>query len=154
MNSATGTSSLPAVSSVQAATELENEGGDMRRAVLMTTGLVVLGYISTLLSIGRCESVIANRIAGDIGHRNIFVLPGTSQYVENRLKRAGFITRRCGDDCFPWAELFGVPSMWPFVGTVTWGYVAAPLAGQGNRTTFLCLFGLVIELDEQSRWVT
>ena len=119
-------------------------------------GLVVLGYVSSVVSIGQCESVVGARIAADIGQRNVFVLPGTSAYAENRVKRAGFVTRKCSqnDDCFPWVELVGIPSGWPFMASVSWGYVAAPLSGQGNRTTFLCLFGLVIELSEKGRWVT
>ena len=119
-------------------------------------GLVVLGYVSSVVSIGQCESVVGARIAADIRQRNVFVLPGTSAYAENRVKRAGFVTRKCSqnDDCFPWVELVGIPSGWPFMASVSWGYVAAPLSGQGNRTTFLCLFGLVIELSEKGRWVT
>ena len=128
----------------------------LKRALLILSGFVVLGYISSLLSVGKCESVVGIRIAADIGQRNVFVLPEASNYAKNRLERAGFLAKRCRENehCFPWAELVGLPSVWPFTVNVTWGYVAAPLVGQGNRTTFLCFFGLVFEVSEKGRWVT
>ena len=128
----------------------------LKRALLITAVFVVSGYVASVLSIGQCESLIGDRIAVDIGMRSVFVLPGTSNYAENRVKRAGFVTQKCGQngDCFPWVELVGLPSRWPFMASVSWGYVAVPLGGQGNRTTFLCFFGLVIELSEQARWAT
>ena len=75
--------------------ELRTKKHLFQRALLIASGVVVLGYISNLLSVGKCESVVATRIAVDIGHLNVFVLPGTSTYAENRLKRAGFVTRKC-----------------------------------------------------------
>jgi hypothetical protein len=128
----------------------------MTRRLSIPAAIIALGYFSSVLSVNRCEAIIAERIAADIGRRDVFVLPGSSVYAENRLKRAGFVTRKCSknEDCFSWAELCGLPTVWPYVVTVTWGYVAAPLGGEGNRTTFFCVFGFAIEVSEKGRWVT
>jgi hypothetical protein len=126
------------------------------RAIIFAAGFSALGYVSSFLSIGRCESIIAQEIAADIGDRHIFVLSRSSSYVKARVRHAGFVTQECpkNEACFPWAELYAYPTPWPYTVKVTWGYVAAPLAGQGSRTTFLCWFGFVVKLSEKGRWVT
>jgi len=127
----------------------------LKRSLVLLAGLIALGYLSSLLSIGQCEAVVGKRIASAIGQRNVRVLPRTSTYVEGRLKRAGFVTRRCGEneDCFPWVEMAGLPTLRPCTVAVTWGCVAEPLGGAGGRTTFFCVFGYVVQISEEIDWM-
>jgi len=98
--------------------------------------------------------VVARRIASDIGQKNVLILPDTPAYVENRLRLAGFVTKRCGqeENCFPWVELYGLPNATPCRVTVHWGYVGEALSGVGGHTDFWCVFGLVFEMSEQVDW--
>jgi hypothetical protein len=125
----------------------------LKRGLALITALVLLGYISSLLSVPACEKTIGDRVAAEIGVRTVFVLPKAAPDAETRLRRTGFVTQECRDVCFPWAEVSGAASKWPFVATVESEYVAAPTSGAGRRTTFLCFFGFVIELSEKGRWV-
>jgi len=98
--------------------------------------------------------VVARRIASDIGQKDVLILPDTPAYVENRLRLAGFVTKRCGqeENCFPWVELYGLPNATPCRVTVHWGYVGEALSGVGGHTDFWCVFGLVFEMSEQVDW--
>ena len=82
--------------------------------------------------------MVADRVAKDLGHRDVFVVPAVSSSEENDagsepiVRRAGFRVRECTRvpdqfDCFPWAGVESAVVAAPFVVDVRWGYFAAPL---------------------------
>lgn len=130
------------------------------RAIGCIAALITLGYASNWISAGACEQRAAHSFATDPPVRDVFILadaeyPGS----ETILRRAGFRTTQCqatreNFDCFPWAGVARAQWVAPYVVSVKWGYVLAPLAGHGGHTWFLCLFGLVFELPAGGGWAT
>jgi hypothetical protein len=135
------------------------------RVVIVFVAFGGSGYASSYVSARRCETTTANRVARELGTRDVFVLPDDDSLLDNYpgtpaiLERAGFRLRRCessGDqfDCFPWAGVTHAEVVGPFIVDVKWGYVAAPLSGLGVRTRYLTMFGIVIPVFDRSSWVT
>jgi hypothetical protein len=133
------------------------------RAVVTVAGLLVLGYVSSFLSLGRRESLTAERVARELGTRDLFVLandgsssvdyPGSAAI----LRKSGFNVRSCEGaetrlDCFPWAGVARAKMVYPFVVDVRWGYVAGPTIGAGTRTRYLTFFGAALSLMDTGDW--
>lgn len=133
------------------------------RLASAVTLLLLLGYLSSAVTRGRCERDIVGRIALETG-KTVFLLPEANDNgqlhfpgSERILRSAGFRVRHCASsqrDCFPWAGVRTGDIRWPYIVTVEWGFVAGPLAGAGNGTRFLCIFGLAIRISEWQRWAT
>ncbi|MBN2432432.1 MAG: hypothetical protein JXQ27_13230 [Acidobacteria bacterium] len=135
--------------------------------LLAVGGVILLGYGSALLSSGAAERHTARWIAFDIldgGH--FFVLqpkpddPSPNSVDSLRIFRSVGAKaneyRRTGAefDGFPWGDVHRAEIRGPFVAAVRYGYVGAPLSGEGGTRTYLCLFGWVLLLDQRAGWVT
>ena len=135
----------------------------MRRRLAVLAAGTVVGYASALMSVGHCEEAAADRVARELGGRDVFVLPdvGPMDYPgsEAILRRSGFKVRACRSSpqefsCFPWAGVDHGRVVSPFLVDVRWGFVAAPLDGWSTRTRYVALFGLVFRVHDLAGWVT
>jgi hypothetical protein len=104
----------------------------LSRAVTAVVGLLVVGYGSSFMTLGRCESLTAQRVARELGTRDLFVpandgssavdYPGSAAI----LRKSGFNVQSCEGaetlfDCFPWAGVARARMVYPFVVDVRWG---------------------------------
>ncbi len=124
----------------------------------------VTGYISNLMTRNKCEVLIANKMlrefgSGQISLDEINLIPPFPSTAADVLKAAGLKAKKCdsarlkSQGCFPWMEMESRIRI-PFVITIYWGGCDAPLSGIGYQSTFVCLFGKIIRLSEESVWVS
>jgi len=136
----------------------------MQRGLAVLAAGTAVGYASALMSVGQCEEAAADRVASELGDRDVFVLPfesGPMDYPgsEAIVRRSGFKVRACRASpqefsCFPWAGVSHGRVVSPFLVDVRWGFVAAPLGGWGTRSRYVALFGLVFRVHDLDGWVT
>ncbi len=129
------------------------------------------GFVSNWTSHRACERYAGRQIRMKLegprplqGNRNtaplvVFSLAESSPHSPRALRDAGLVVQACqkrgsGFDCWPWGDVKEPDPVAPYVVELSWGYVAAPLAGEGIRTRMLCLFGLVIPLRNEGMWWT
>jgi hypothetical protein len=133
--------------------------GWLIRTLLLLLGIVAGGYMSSSISLQRAEQRVANRIAAELGTRDVFVGvddslgPGDVEGTREVLARAGFAVRRCqrrGSDsaCFPWASVSRGRVRGPLLVDVRWAVAKGGLSGHGTRTLYLALFGFVVPIRE------
>ena len=130
-------------------------------ATVLLTGL---GYLSSGISHRACEQKAAHDAVAGIQEDGVrvpyvYVLREPSPSSTGALRRAGFHVRPCEAkpdrfDCWPWAEVDHAETIGPYLVAVRSGFVAAPLAGKGTTTRYLCVFGLAFKLSEQDLWYT
>jgi hypothetical protein len=133
----------------------------IRLAVTAVVGMLVVGCVSSFMSREQCESMTADRVARQLGTRDVFVLaidasssvdyPGS----EAILRKSGFTVRRCAGSplaCLPGAAVARAEVVYPFLVDVRWGFVAAPTMGVGTRSRYLTLFGAVFPLMDTGDW--
>ena len=133
-----------------------------RRAIAAVAAIVSSGYVSSFASLRECEHQTAERLAGEFGGREAFVLPdglGEDSYpgALEILRRAGFIAHPCtniktGIECLPWAGVETAEIVGPFLVDVRWGYVAGPTMGNGVRTRYVTFFGAALALEDFGDW--
>jgi hypothetical protein len=130
--------------------------------ILLIGSIIILGYISDFISARVCERRVARWIANDIlGGMDFFVIPPHAEESLGIFQSIGanvhkYIQRSDRFDGFPWGEVRRAKIRYPFVVSVEWGYVSAPLAGMGCTRKFYCFFGFIflsVE-DESGGWVT
>jgi hypothetical protein len=137
----------------------------VRRVLIAAVTIALLGYLSSIVSRSGSERATAERVADELGQRDVFVLAadGTSpiDYPGSAaiLVRGGFKVRQCHEsgsqfNCFPWAGVSPARIVGPFVVDVRWGYAAVGLSGCGTRTRYLVLFGFVCPLRDLGGWVS
>ena len=135
------------------------------RALVAVLGVVFVGYGSSLLSRHQAEQVTANRIADELGTREVFVLvsdpssPFDYPKSNEALSRTGFSIRRCEQtreefNCFPWAGMSPSEVLGPFLVEVRWGADRGGLSGYGARTRYLVFFGLVVTIRDVDAWAS
>ena len=137
----------------------------IRRSLVVLVAVVLLGYLSSILSRTGSERAAAEYVAGELGHRDVYVLsssvsspleyPGSAAI----LVRSGFQIRECREqptqwNCFPWAGVSSSTVVGPFFVDVRWGFAAAGLSGRGSRTRYLAIFGFVVPLRDLGGWVS
>src|SRR5688500_13058066 len=103
-----------------------------RRGLVAILAITAIGYASSAMSRTGAERAAGDRIAWQLGTRDVYVLaddptslidyPGSSAV----LSRAEFSVRECrqtGDhfNCFPWAGMSPGKVLGPFVIEVRWG---------------------------------
>src|SRR5262245_61938112 len=117
------------------------------RILTFLVGLALAGYASSSLSRRSAEQVTANRIAAELGTRDVYVIvgdpsnPGDPSVSADVLTRAGFAVRRCQPgggvfECFPWASVSRARVLGPFLVEIEWGQDSAGLSGYGARTRY------------------
>ena len=124
-----------------------------------------VGYVSSFVSAGRCERVVADRAAQEIGTRSVFALPVDAQRSADTypgsaaiLRSAGLSVRECtatGDadfDCFPWIGVSPAEAKYPFMLEVRWGFVAIGTSGYGTRSRYVAIFGALFHLGDYGGW--
>jgi hypothetical protein len=130
-------------------------------------GVIALGYISDFLSVRICERRIARWISFDIYQGNkFFVLPPSSSYPMLFSPESLRIFKSVGGnvhaytqtgqyfDGFPWGDVHPATFRYPFIVSVRWGYVDAPLAGEGGTRHFICVLGFIVWSHESGGWIT
>ena len=125
------------------------------RAACIALFLVIAGYFSDLICRGICERRTA---------RWIFVTPlgGTSPHVQQEdsqriFQQAGVAilpAHRKGSNDFPVAHVGRAHFAIPFLVEVEYGYAQGPLAGEGGRVRYICLFGFVVRIGETVEWIS
>ena len=138
-----------------------------KKLLLLIVVLILLGYISDLISARICERRIARRIAFDIykGQEFFILRPKPDDLIRlsgESLKifqsvgahAHAYTQGTTTFDGFPWGDVHRATIRFPFIVSVHWGYVEAPLSGEGGSQMFLCLFGIAIPLFDSGGWVT
>ena len=136
-----------------------------RRAVVVAVGISATGYASSVASRGPAERAAANRIASELGTRNVYVIADDPTFQNNYpgssavLSRAGLTVHDCDRtggrlDCFPWVGMSPGKVLGPFAVEVRWGRERGGLSGYGARTRYLAFFGVVFPIRDVFEWVT
>jgi hypothetical protein len=121
--------------------------------------LYLAGHLSNAATHRACERHAAHAVATRLrGSPLVYQLGSPTPHGEARLREAGLTLRACRPggafDCLPWASLDEPHRIAPYLMSVGWGVMTAPLSGRGTETRYLCLFGLAIPLSERETWVS
>lgn len=139
----------------------------LKSVLLSFVVLIILGYFSDWVSARSCEKRVARWVASGIYQgRQFFILkpnPNDPSPTSNEslqifksvgAKACEYIQTTQEFNGFPWGDIHRAQIRYPFVVSVRWGYVAAPLSGTGGTRLFFCLFGFVIPVVDLGGWVT
>jgi hypothetical protein len=130
-----------------------------RRHLAIGAGVLVFfiagGYASAWMSKGICERQVARHLAKhEMMGRPFRHLADDEESA--RVFRSIGIETLPGDDYhfYPWARVRDARIECPFVVSLQYAWVGAPLEGQGGHKRFVCIFGFVIEFKDEGEWVT
>jgi len=115
--------------------------------------LVPLGYLSNWLSLKTCERQTVEWLVVYRGmDQEIHHAPDSAQEI---FRAAGVRVLPMGPEghSYPIANVDHAHIVLPFIVTVDYDSVGAPLAGDGRTRRFLCLFGYVVVIDDYMRWI-
>jgi hypothetical protein len=134
-------------------------------SVVCVPALVPAGYLSNLVTRRICERRAAQEVVRGIQvpgmgrSTTVYVLSESPAESAHLLEAVGLRVQPCrtkgaGFRCFPWGEVARARTVAPYVMSIKWGFVAAPLAGRGGETQYVCFFGFAIPISERGLWVT
>ena len=125
----------------------------IRTIVAITVGVLVAGYVSSVTSRGRCESMTVERVVRELGTKDVFVLtlegfsspvgyPGSDEILRN----SGFNAIPCDLSrtraiCLPWVGVARAGLPYPFIVDIQWTYVGKSIRRAGTRSRYLTFFG-------------
>jgi hypothetical protein len=130
------------------------------RSVVVLVVAISLGYVSNVVSAPIAERQLARWIAFDVfGGQEFYVLEEKSKQslpIFQKVRARVRLYHRTSKlfEGFPWGDVQQAGYRYPFVITVRWRYVTAPLAGEGSTRRFFCLFGYLIKLGDFGGWIT
>ena len=123
------------------------------RVLLGVLLVVIVGYISAFLARTKCEDKVADAIVARLNGttRTVTVYPERSPDVVEILNRNGVGTTRCNADepmsCYPTASVNRATVRAPFIVAVHSGFSGGFSAGDSATRRFLCVFGIIVELQ-------
>jgi hypothetical protein len=125
--------------------------------------LILLGYLSAWISLPACQAHTARWLMSamppnrqfvihrqDADARRLAVWDQVDAYY--RVRDPGPVMD--GAEYLPWCRFGESRVRLPFLSSVEYGWVAAPLVGDGGNLWFLCFFGLTFKVGRSISWMT